>query len=214
TGVHQVWEFCPESRTPKELSKVEMARQSFRDNRFHKKHSSDLLMRIQFAEEKQSVTNLPQTKLEEFEDVKEEAVMTTLRSALDFYSTIQADDGHWPGDYGGPMFLLPGLVITLYVTGALNIVLSKEHQYEICRYLYNHQNSDGGWGLHIEGPSTMFGTVLNYVSLKLLGECAEGGERAIEKARRMWCHCRMVYLPMSFLYGKKFMGPITPTILS
>ncbi|TYI86038.1 hypothetical protein E1A91_D04G040300v1 [Gossypium mustelinum] len=137
-----------------------------------------------FAEEKQSVTNLPQTKLEEFEDVKEEAVMTTLRSALDFYSTIQADDGHWPGDYGGPMFLLPGLVITLYVTGALNIVLSKEHQYEICRYLYNHQNRDGGWGLHIEGPSTMFGTVLNYVSLKLLGECAEGGERAIEKAHK------------------------------
>ncbi|XP_040945836.1 cycloartenol synthase-like [Gossypium hirsutum] len=158
---------------------------------------------LQFAEEKQSVTNLPQTKLEEFEDVKEEAVMTTLRSALDFYSTIQADDGHWPGNYGGPMFLLPGLVrlnkaisdpdlsvnveitnvITLYVTGALNIVLSKEHQYEICRYLYNHQNRDGGWGLHIEGPSTMFGTVLNYVSLRLLGEGVEGGEGAIEKAR-------------------------------
>ncbi|TYI87515.1 hypothetical protein E1A91_D04G140900v1 [Gossypium mustelinum] len=258
TDVHQVWKFCPESGTPKELSKVEMARQSFRDNRFHKKHSSDLLMRIQFAEEKQSVTNLPQTKLEEFEDVKEEAIMTTLHSALDYYSTIQADDGHWPGDYGGHMFLLPGLwknqsiilslFITLYVTGALNTVLSKEHQYEICRYLYNYQasnvhcvclrfydihllnryylfvflqNRDGGWGLHIEGPSTMFGTVLNYVSLRLLGEGAEGGERAIEKARkwilehgRMWCHCRMVHLPMSFLYGKKFVGPITPTILS
>ncbi|TYG51018.1 hypothetical protein ES288_D10G222700v1 [Gossypium darwinii] len=259
TGIHQVWEFCPESGTSEELSKVEMARQSFRDNRFHKKHSSDLLMRIQFAEEKKSVTNLPQTKLEEFEDVKEEAVMTTLRSALYFYSTIQADDGHWPRDYGGLMFLLPGLVITLYVTGALNTILSKENQYEICRYLYNHQasnvhcvclrfynlhllsryylfvflqNRDGGWGLHIEGPSTMFGTVLNYVSLKLFGE---GGEGAIEKARewilehgsfqnftiilynsvgRMWCLCRMVYLPMSFLYGKKFVGPITPTILS
>ncbi|TYH35038.1 hypothetical protein ES332_D13G165900v1 [Gossypium tomentosum] len=45
------------------------------------------------------------------------------------------------------------------------------------------ENRDGGWGLHIEGPSTMFGTVLNYVSLRLLGEGAEGGERAIEKAR-------------------------------
>ncbi|KAJ6288190.1 hypothetical protein OIU76_024223 [Salix suchowensis] len=31
---------------------------------------------------------------------------------------------------------------------------------------------------------------------------------------RMWCHCRMVYLPMSYLYGKKFVGPITPTIQS
>lgn len=40
----------------------------------------------------------------------EEAVTQTLRRAMNFYSTIQADDGHWPGDYGGPMFLLPGLV--------------------------------------------------------------------------------------------------------
>ena len=31
---------------------------------------------------------------------------------------------------------------------------------------------------------------------------------------RMWCHCRMVYLPMSYLYGKRFVGPITPTIRS
>ncbi|XP_052477611.1 uncharacterized protein LOC105775351 [Gossypium raimondii] len=40
------------------------------------------------------------------------------------------------------MFLLPGLVITLYATGALNTVLSKDHQYEICRFLYNHQASN------------------------------------------------------------------------
>lgn len=33
-------------------------------------------------------------------------------------------------------------------------------------------------------------------------------------AGRMWCHCRMVYLPMSYLYGKRFVGPITPTVLS
>ncbi|OMO66617.1 Terpenoid cyclases/protein prenyltransferase alpha-alpha toroid [Corchorus capsularis] len=106
----QVWEFCPDSGTPEELSKVEMARQSFSENRFQQKHSSDLLMRIQFAKENPDVTNLPQVKLTEFEEVKEEAVSTTLRRALDFYSTIQSDDGHWPGDYGGPMFLLPGLV--------------------------------------------------------------------------------------------------------
>lgn len=31
---------------------------------------------------------------------------------------------------------------------------------------------------------------------------------------RMWCHCRMVYLPMSYLYGKRFVGPITPTVLA
>ncbi|KAK8559695.1 hypothetical protein V6N13_016433 [Hibiscus sabdariffa] len=31
---------------------------------------------------------------------------------------------------------------------------------------------------------------------------------------RMWCHCRMVYLPMSYLYGKRFVGPITQTVLA
>jgi hypothetical protein len=31
---------------------------------------------------------------------------------------------------------------------------------------------------------------------------------------RMRCHCRMVYLPMSYLYGKRFVGPITSTIQS
>ncbi|XP_021296977.1 cycloartenol synthase-like [Herrania umbratica] len=261
---HQVWEFCPESGTPEKLSKVAKARQSFSTDRLLKKHSSDLLMRIQYAKENQFVTNLTQVKLKEFEDVKAEAILTTLRRALNFYSTIQADDGHWPGDCGGPMFLLPGLVITLYVTGTLNAILSKEHQYEMCRYLYNHQNEDGGWGLHIEGPSTMFGTVLNYVTLRLLGEGAEVGQGTVEKARewilehgsataiaswgkmwlsvlgayewsgnnplppevwlcpyflpihpgRMWCHCRMAYLPMSYLYGKRFVGPITPIILS
>lgn len=39
-------------------------------------------------------------------------------------------------------------------------VLSKAHQQEMVRYLYNHQNPDGGFGLHIEGESTMFGTGL------------------------------------------------------
>ncbi|KAM7480846.1 hypothetical protein LguiB_005429 [Lonicera macranthoides] len=31
---------------------------------------------------------------------------------------------------------------------------------------------------------------------------------------RMWCHTRMVYLPMSYLYGKRFVGPINSTVLS
>ena len=34
-------------------------------------------------------------------------------------SYLQADDGHWPADYGGPMFLLPGALIVCYVTGVL-----------------------------------------------------------------------------------------------
>lgn len=46
------------------------------------------------------------------------------------------------------------------------------------------QKEDGGWGLHIEGHSTMFGTALNYVSLRLLGEQVDGRDGAMEKARK------------------------------
>jgi squalene/oxidosqualene cyclase-like protein len=31
---------------------------------------------------------------------------------------------------------------------------------------------------------------------------------------RWWCHCRVVYLPMGYLYGKKSTGKITPLVLN
>ncbi|KAL5704253.1 hypothetical protein ACHQM5_022703 [Ranunculus cassubicifolius] len=230
----QIWEFDPNLGTPGELAEIEKLRDEFKNNRFEKKHSSDLLMRMQMRKEHPGKTELAQVKVNDTEEISKEAVTTTLKRALDFYSTIQADDGHWPGDFGGTMLLMPGL------------------------------NEDGGWGLHIEGASTMFISTLTYVTLRLLGEGADAGEGAMEKGRkwildhgsatattswgkmwltvlgvfewsgnnplppemwllpycfpvhpgRMWCHCRMVYLPMSYLYGKRFVGPITPTILS
>ncbi len=39
-------------------------------------------------------------------------------------------------------------------------VFTPAHKKEALRYLHNHQNADGGFGLHIEGGSTMFGTGL------------------------------------------------------
>lgn len=44
------------------------------------------------------------------EEITEEMVSSTLRKAVSFYSSLQAEDGFWPCDYGGPLFLLPGLV--------------------------------------------------------------------------------------------------------
>ncbi|GKB49080.1 cycloartenol synthase [Tanacetum coccineum] len=252
----QIWEFDPTSGSVEELAEIDKLRKTFRDNRFEKKHSADLLMRsqlmdlvgkgrtlrlsrrtiilVQFAKENSVSVFPPKVNIKDAEDITEDKVTNVLRRAIGFHSTLQADDGHWPGDYGGPMFLLPGL------------------------------NIDGGWGLHIEGHSTMFGSALNYVTLRLLGEGANDGEGAMEKGRkwildhggataitswgkfwlsvlgvfewpgnnplppemwllpyflpvhpgRMWCHCRMVYLPMSYLYGKRFVGPITSTVLA
>ena len=71
-----------------------------------------------------------------------------------FGSNMQA------GDYGGPMFLLPGLVIVWHLTGRLDELLSAAHVAAASIYLRNHQQADGGWGTHIESqveksPSTL-----------------------------------------------------------
>ncbi|XP_021317290.1 cycloartenol synthase [Sorghum bicolor] len=258
-----VWEFDPDLGTPEQRADVEKARRDFSDYRFQRRHSADVLMRMQYAKANPLKLDLPAVKIGENEDVTVEAVLSSLKRAMNHLATLQAHDGHWPGDCSGPLFLLPGLVIVLYVTGALNVVLSSEHQREMCRYLYNHQNKDGGWGLHIEGHSTMFGTTLNYVTLRLIGEGPNSGDGAMEKGRnwilerggaiyttswgkfwltvlgvydwsgnnplppemwllpyhlpfhpgRMWCHCRAVYLPMSYIYGKRFVGRMTPLVL-
>lgn len=58
-----------------------------------------------------SLPPLPeQVKVEHHSQITEEGVTTTLKRGALFYSTIQDEGGHWPGDYGGPMFLIPGLV--------------------------------------------------------------------------------------------------------
>lgn len=180
-----MWEFDLSLGSSEELAEIEKFREQFHNHRFEKKHFSDLLMRYQFAKENSSTIQLPQVKIEDIEDITEDKVANTLRRAINFHSTLLAHAGHWPGDYGAPMFLMPGLVIALSITGALNAILSKEHTREMCRYLYNHQNRDGGCGLHIEGPSTMFGSILSYVTLRLLGEGANDGDGAMENAR-MW----------------------------
>ncbi|XP_027169150.1 lupeol synthase-like [Coffea eugenioides] len=262
----QHWEFDDQAGTVDEQAQIEKVREEFKLNRFHRKQSSDLLMRMQLTKESSHYTPIPPAvKVKETEDVTQEAVITTLRRGISFYSTIQARDGFWPDENAGPLFFTPTLVMALYITKTLDTVLSSEHQKEIIRYTYNHQNEDGGWGLHIEGHSTMFGSALCYIALRLLGEGPEDGEdRAMARGRRwildhggavgipswgkfwlsvlgvydwagcnplppefwllpkffpihpaqMMCYCRLVYMPMSYLYGKRFVGSITGLIQS
>ncbi|KAK7829873.1 lupeol synthase [Quercus suber] len=128
----------------------------------------------------------PPVQVKETEEITEEAVITTLKRALSFFSSIQAHDGHWPAESAGPLFFLQPMVMALYITGGLHAMLSPAHQKEIIRYLYNHQNEDGGWGFHIEGHSTMFGTALSYIALRLLGEGPEDGEDMAMARGRKW----------------------------
>jgi lanosterol synthase len=114
-----------------------------------------------------------------------------LRNGWQFYQNLLSEEGHFPGDYGGPHFLLPGMVIVSYIT---EIEIEEPFRTLMIRYMLNHQNPDGGWGLHIEGRSTMFGTCLQYVSLRLLGLNKEHPQ--LSKAQS-WiiCHGGAVQLP-------------------
>jgi lanosterol synthase len=49
------------------------------------------------------------------------------------------------------------------------------------RYIVNCANSDGGWGLHLEGETTVFATAMYYVVLRLLGMAKD--EEVTKKAR-------------------------------
>lgn len=144
--------YDPQAGTAADRTAVEAARKSFGSaSQDLTHHSSDLLLRLQAplrgrrsAEAAAvAVPKLPKS-LRDGAAVPAETVEHALRAGLSFYSTLQAPDGHWPGDYGGPMFLMPGLLIALHVTGAMDRVLSKEHKTEMVRYLCNHANDDGG----------------------------------------------------------------------
>ncbi|XP_068186115.1 lanosterol synthase isoform X2 [Antennarius striatus] len=190
------------------------------------------------------------------------AALTAVEAAgkgMNFYSRLQAEDGHWAGDYGGPLFLLPGLLITCHVA---KIPLAEAWKKEMVRYLRSVQLPDGGWGLHVEDKSTVFGTALSYTSLRILGVepddpdmvrarnnlHGKGGAAGIPSWGKfwlailnvyswegmntllpemwlfpawmpahpstLWCHCRQVYLPMSYCYAVRLAADEDSLVLS
>jgi len=260
----QVW-WYDEDVAPPPWYKEELqaARDAYSMSRLQRKHAGDIPYRLQCRLDGSIHAGSSNISEKEHENVRERpsegaAVSTALSRGIDYMHGLQMESGHLPGDYGGPMFLLPGLLIACSIS---KTELPAPYMAEMRRYLEMHQNGDGGWGLHIEGPSTMFGSALNYVALRLLGAMA--GDESCVKARtwirdrggalgvpswgkfwlaclgvydwsgmnpitpefwllpywfpahpgRFWCHCRMVYLPMSYLYGRRAVGPLTDLVM-
>jgi hypothetical protein len=143
SGFHgrQVWEYDPDAGTDEERSKVEQLRREFTENRFRRRESQDLLMRMQvrtcvffFIKNNLIKVSTPfcvrllllthvckqltgqkhlladmraATKIEDGDEVTEESLQESLRRALGWMSALQAEDGHWPGDYSGIMYIMP-----------------------------------------------------------------------------------------------------------
>ncbi|KAI1263532.1 terpenoid cyclases/protein prenyltransferase alpha-alpha toroid [Xylariaceae sp. FL1019] len=105
--------------------------------------------------------------------------LDSVSNGLDFFERLQLPSGTWGCEYGGPMFLLPGVVIAWYAT---KTPIPWYVATEIQNYLFARANpQDGGWGLHTEGESTVFGTSLNYTVLRLVG--VDPDHPAMVKAR-------------------------------
>jgi lanosterol synthase len=101
---------------------------------------------------------------------------------MSFYSALQTEDGHWACEYGGPMFLIPGLVIAMYIS---ETPIPESWRKEITSYLIHRAHPvDGGWGVHTHHKSTVFGTAMNYVVLRLLG-MSPGHPVAVKARKRL-----------------------------
>ncbi|ORX40148.1 terpenoid cyclases/protein prenyltransferase alpha-alpha toroid [Kockovaella imperatae] len=106
---------------------------------------------------------------------KAKTPLEAARNGAKFFKQLQSEDGHWAAEYGGPLFLTPGLVIAMHVTRQ---TFKQEERTEMIRYLLNRRKPDGGWGLHTAAPATAYGTVMNYVTLRLLGMGPDEGPMA------------------------------------
>jgi squalene/oxidosqualene cyclase-like protein len=170
--------------------------------------------------------------------------LTAIERGTAYLARFQSESGTLRGDYDGPLFLTPGYVFAHYATGT---PILEAARVKLVRYLERAQNADGGFGLHLEGPSLLFSTVLNYVALRLLGSGSpqalawirdRGGALAIPSwgkywlaimrlydwegvnplppelwllprwvpihPARFWCHARVIYLALSYLYGRRW----------
>ncbi|KAM3701140.1 hypothetical protein ACJW31_05G150400 [Castanea mollissima] len=151
-----------------------------------------------FLREKNFKQTIPPIKIEDGEEITDEKATNALRRAVHFFAALQSSDGHWPAENAGPMFFIPPIVICFYITGHLNTIFPAEYRKEILRYIYNHQ---------ILGMFEWSGCNPMPPEFWLLPSFLP-----IHPAK-MWIYCRLVYMPFSYLYGKRFVGPITPLIL-
>jgi squalene/oxidosqualene cyclase-like protein len=100
-----------------------------------------------------------------------DAARLATKRAVENLARLQGDDGAWPGDYGGPMFLLPMHVALCHVAGRVPRGAQRDG---MIAHLTAAQQADGSVGLHTQDTHpSMFCTVLSYVALRILGVSAD-----------------------------------------
>ncbi|CAN1814933.1 Beta-amyrin synthase [Linum perenne] len=230
----QTWEFDYDAGTPEELEAVKEVQHQFYMNRFRVKPSSDLLWRMQFLREKNFKQRIPRVIIEEHEEeISLEKATITVKRGAHFFSALQSSDGHWPAENSGGLFFLPPLNEDggwgLHIEGK-SIMLCTTLSYVCMRILGEGPN--GGrdnscerarnWILDHGGVTYMPSWGKTWLSFLGVYEWPGVNPMPPEvwllpsflpiNPGKLWCYCRTLYAPMSYLYGKRFVGTITPLV--
>lgn len=65
---------------------------------------------MQFLREKNFKQTIPPVKIEDGEQITYDKATAALKRTVNFFSALQASDGHWPAENTGEFFFLPPLV--------------------------------------------------------------------------------------------------------
>ncbi|KAJ8445199.1 hypothetical protein Cgig2_024405 [Carnegiea gigantea] len=104
----------------------------------------------------------------------------------------------------------------LYITGSFNKVLSSEHKKEMKRFVYNCQVF-GVYEWEGCNPLPPEFWLLPTISPVHPGFIIYVPSRTCFLRFKIWnlmAYARLVYMPMSYIYGKKFVGSLTPLVHS
>ncbi|PWY76040.1 lanosterol synthase [Aspergillus sclerotioniger CBS 115572] len=91
---------------------------------------------------------------------------------IQFQTNIQVRGlGCWAADLSCIFFVTPMLIIAWYITGA---EIDEAYMIELVRFMFKLQNpEDGGWPTYLHEESSLMGTTLVYIALRLMGVPAD-----------------------------------------
>jgi squalene-hopene/tetraprenyl-beta-curcumene cyclase len=119
----------------------------------------------------------PQLRFGKIDDLASR-VSAALDGARKRLFALQHEEGYWCGELEADTTLESDYILLHALLGTGN----PERFEKTARYILEHQNEDGGWGIYAGGPSNISASVKAYFGLKLAGYRAE--HPALARARK------------------------------
>ena len=115
-----------------------------------------------------SPASAPQMRFGKIDDLTSR-VAAAIDGARNCLFSEQHEEGYWCGELEADATLEADYIVLHVLLGTGN----PERMAKAARYILQHQNEDGGWGIYFRGPSNISASVKCYFGLKLAGYAAE-----------------------------------------